>query len=98
MVRKIVWTKRANKKFNSIIRFLEEEWGDQVTGNFVKQTYSLLDILLEQPELGTIEVKDKNIRGFLITKHNRIFYRLANEELVVLNFFDTRQHPTKKKY
>ena len=48
--------------------------------------------------MGTIEVEEKGIKGFLITKHNRLFYRNTDKELVILNFFDTRQNPKKKKF
>jgi plasmid stabilization system protein ParE len=98
MVKRIVWTKRASIKFNRVIQYLETKWGNAVTENFVKQTYSIIDLLAEQPALGTIEIQEKEIRAFLITKHNRIFYRYTSDELVILNFFDTRQHPDKKKY
>lgn len=98
MVKRVVWTKRANAKFNTVIQYLETKWGNSVTENFVKQTYNIIDLLAEQPALGTIEIPEKEIRAFLITKHNRIFYRYTSDELVILNFFDTRQHPAKKKY
>lgn len=38
MAKKIVWTKRANNEFNKIIDFLEQEWGINVTQNFVAKT------------------------------------------------------------
>jgi plasmid stabilization system protein ParE len=31
MAKEIVWTKRANGKFNKIIGYLESEWGENVT-------------------------------------------------------------------
>lgn len=98
MAREIVWTKRAYTKFNSVIQYLESEWGEAVTRNFVNQTYDIIDLLAEQPEMGYHEIPEKGIKGFLITKHNRLFYRFTSTELVILNFFDTRQHPEKRKY
>lgn len=98
MAKKIVWTQRANKKFNKIIEYLELEWGNKVTGNFVNKTFDILDLISEHPDLGTLELVDKNIRGFLITKHNRLFYRVEKNSIIVLNFFDTRNSPKSKKY
>lgn len=34
MAKKIVWTKRANTKFNRVVSYLEKEWGERVTENF----------------------------------------------------------------
>lgn len=98
MVREIIWTKRANAKFNKIISYLEEEWGEQVTRNFVRKTYDIIELISDQSDLGTIENVDKKIRGFLLTKHNRIFYRVTDKEIILLNFFDVRSGRKRKKF
>ncbi len=90
MAKKIVWTKRANSKFNEVIDYLEKEWGHRVTQSFVRRTYDLLDLISDQPELGSIENQEKKIRGLLISKHNRLFYKTTDKEIILLNFFDTR--------
>lgn len=98
MARQIVWTKRANKKFSEIITYLEEEWGENVTKNFIRKTHDIIDLIGDQPEVGTLENPDKRIRGFRITNHNRLFYRLTEGQIILLNFFDTRQGPRKRKF
>ena len=69
-----------------------------MTRNFVIHTYQIIDLLAEYPEMGTLENDEKQIRGFVITEHNTLFYRTDEERLVLLNFFDNRQHPRKKTY
>ena len=96
MAKKIVWTKRAITKFNNIIKYLEEDWGEGVTENFVRKTYDIIELISDQPALGTLENPEKNIRGFLLTKHNRLFYRETEKEIILLNFFDTRSGPKRK--
>ncbi len=98
MVRQIIWTNRANLKFNSIIEYLKFEWGTQVAQNFVRKSYDIIDLISEHPGLGTIENSQKKIRGFLITRHNRLFYRVTDQEIILLNFFDTRSGAKRKKY
>lgn len=98
MVRKIIWTKRAISKFNNIITYLEEEWGEQVTENFVRKTYDIIELISDQSDLGTLENIEKNIRGFLLTKHNRLFYRVTDKEIILLNFFDTRSGRKRKRF
>lgn len=98
MARKIIWTKRANQRFNKIVTYLESKWGERVTREFVTLTFSLIEVLSEQPEIGTLENKEKNIRGFLLTKHNRVFFRYTQDELIILNIFDTRSNPVKQKF
>ena len=98
MVKTVVWNRRASNSFNSIISYLQQEWGDKVTRDFVVRTYDLIELLVANPEMGLVEHFERQIRGFIITKHNTLFYRVEGEKIVLLNFFDTRQHPRKKSY
>jgi len=93
----IFWTKRADKKFDKIIGYLEQEWGDAVTKAFVRKVYDFFDILVEYPELGSIENADRKIPGFVIVKQLTIFYKIKDEKIILLNFFDNRQNPKRKK-
>jgi len=98
MVKTITWNRRASNNFNSIITYLQNEWGDRVTRDFVSRTYRIIELLALNPEMGSVEHFEKQIRGILITKHNTLFYRIEEEKLILLNFFDNRQHPQKKSY
>jgi plasmid stabilization system protein ParE len=98
MAKTIIWNRRASNNFNSIISYLRKEWGDEVTRNFVIRTYRLLDLLAENPEMGGIEHFEKQIRGIVVTKHNTLFYRTDDEKLILLSFFDNRQHPRKRSF
>lgn len=90
--------KRADKKFDEIIEYLLQEWGETVTKAFVKKVYDFLDILIEFPEIGSIEHVEKNIRGFVIVKQLTVFYKIENDKIVLLNFFDNKQNPKRKKF
>lgn len=98
MALEIQWSKRADKKFDEIIEYTVQEWGEKVTGSFVKRVYEFLDILSEFPELGTIENEEKKIRGYTIIKQITIFYKVSIDIIILLDFFDNRQNPKKKKF
>ncbi len=98
MALKIYWTKRADKKFDQILDYLLEEWGESVAKAFTRKVYDFLDILSEFPEIGTIENKEKGIRGFTIIRQVNLFYRISGDKVILLNFFDNRQHPRKKRF
>jgi len=97
MALKIYWTKSAKKKFDQILEYLLEEWGENLAKAFTRKVYDFLDILSEFPEIGTIENKEKEIRGFTIIKQVNLFYRISGDKIILLSFFDNRQHPRKKK-
>jgi plasmid stabilization system protein ParE len=96
MAKKIIWTKRADGSFSKILDYLIQEWGQKVTEAFIQRTYNFLDILTELPEMGAIQNAGRNIRGFTLTKHITVFYRIENQNILLLNFFDNRQRRDKK--
>jgi plasmid stabilization system protein ParE len=96
MVKAIVWRHKANKEFNAFINYLQEYWGENATRAFVKKTYQTIELLSQFPDMGTLENYDKQIRGFVITKHNTLFYRTEETQLIFLSFFDNRQHPKER--
>lgn len=96
MAKAIIWNRRASIKFNEIIAYLQSDWSHNVARNFVIKTYRIIEIIAQNPEIGALENKEKQIRGFVITKHNTVFYRVENDKIILLNFFDNRQHPEKK--
>lgn len=98
MALEIHWSKRADKKFDKILEYLLVEWGERITGTFVKKVYDFLDILSEFPEIGTIENKEKGIRGFTIVKQINIFYKVSGYTIIILDFLDNRQDPEKKRF
>jgi len=98
MALEIEWSKRADNSFDRIIDFLQAEWGDQVVKTFVKKTYDFLEILAEFPEIGSIQVKERGIRGFTLIKQVIVFYKIKGKSIILIDFFDTRQDPKKKKY
>jgi plasmid stabilization system protein ParE len=98
MAIKIVWSKRASLKFDQIVLYLSEEWGEKSAVRFVKSVFDFLEILSEYPKIGSVENKVKNIRGFTIVKHVNVYYRIKGDSIMLILFFDNRQNPKKKKF
>ena len=97
MALEVLWSKRADKKFDKILEYLMLELGERITKSFVNKVYEFLDILAEFPEIGTLENKEKGIRGFTIVEQINLFYKIDDSKIILLNFFDNRQNPKKKK-
>lgn len=97
MVRRIRLTKKADKRFDEILEYLDNEFGKSTATKFIERTYSFFDLISEHPQIGRIEDKSKGIYGFVLNKPVTVFYRFTTEEVVILNFFDNRTNP-KIKY
>lgn len=91
---KIFLTRRAERNYDSIKDYIKKEWGDKTAGEFVQKTDELFNLLKVYPSMGQIEKDD--LRGFQLSSHTRILYRIREEKIVVLAFFDVRQNPKKK--
>ncbi|MDA0196894.1 MAG: type II toxin-antitoxin system RelE/ParE family toxin [Bacteroidetes bacterium] len=93
---RISLTKRAERNYRSIKEYITNEWGERVAEAFEQKTVDFLDLLEDFSEIGVVEVPEKKIRGFQLTKQTRVFYRIKGERIIILTFFDVRQNPKKK--
>ena len=92
----IRWSTRADIKLDQLIIYLETEWGGNVVKAFMRKLYDFLEILSEFPEIGSMQYPEKQIRGFSLTKQISIFYRIDDNQIVLLDIFDNRADPAKK--
>lgn len=93
---KIKWTKRAQKSFDKTIEFLQEEWSINSAIKFVRKVNKFIDNVKIHPQIGRHEIVKKDLRSFVISRQITVFYRIKDDTIVLLKFFDTRQHPEKK--
>ena len=96
MVRKLRLTKKADKRFDEILEYLDKEFGKYAATKFIERTYSFFNLIVEHPQIGRIEDKRKGIYGFVLEKPVTVFYRFTNQEVVIINFFDNRMNPKRK--
>ncbi len=98
MAHKIRPTKTFLKKVVALNSWLEVEWGIKVARDFQEKLEHTVSIIVEQPAIGSRSKKNETVRKLLVTKHNRLYYRVTNSEVILLTLIDTRQHPNKNKY
>ncbi len=93
---RIFLTKRAVRDYNSIKQYLKKEWGENVAEAFEHKTTDFLNLLKDFPKMGSLEVQEKQIRGIVLTKQVKLFYRIKSNQIIILTFFDVRQDPKGK--
>ncbi|OQY05692.1 MAG: hypothetical protein B6I20_00705 [Bacteroidetes bacterium 4572_117] len=67
MALKIQWTKRAEKSFDKIVKYLEEKWSEASAKKFVQKTDKLLSQIAENPEICSAIEDKENVRKGMIT-------------------------------
>ena len=96
MTFEVVFTKRAERDFETILNYIEFKFGNQAGIRFRNLVLEFSTILQSFPEIGSLEIEDKNIRGSVIHRRLKVFYRIKRQKVIILRLFDTRQNPDKK--
>lgn len=95
MVKKIIWTPQAEKSFDAVINYLQEQWSEKEIVNFVEKVNTVVSHIAHFPLSYRSAGKD-DMREALITKHNLLLYRIAGNTVYILYCWDTRKNPMKK--
>ncbi len=98
MAYKIIVKKRFTNKVVRLLYYLETEWGKTVADRFANKLEKRLDDLSGQPLVAIESEIFKNVRSILITKHNRLYYRIKDTTIEIVNLYDTRMDPKKNIY
>jgi plasmid stabilization system protein ParE len=94
MERKIVWTATAVEDLAKIINYLDEEWEREITDQFLQQLHKQLTLLKQFPRMGSASKINTEIRRFVLSEHNSVFYSITpSDSIVILNVFDNRRDP-----
>ena len=97
MALKIEWSDEAENTYLDILSYLENNWSRKEVLKFIKRTETLLETILIQPYLFKAS-QNQLIRKAVIGKQNSLFYRIDNDRIYLLTFWDNRQNPAKSKY
>lgn len=96
MAKEVVWSYRAKSSFDRVIKYLLKNWTEKEIVKFVNQTTKTIDLI----KSGVVTHRSsgkKKVYEVLVTKHNLLIYRVSKSHYELLVFYDTRQHPKKKK-
>ena len=92
MVYKIIFNKRFRNKLQNLLGYIENEFGLLVAQRFAKQLDKKFMTLQQQPS-----VYIQNIRSIHTGKHNRLYYRIEGNKIIIINMYDTRINPKKNR-
>ncbi len=91
MARQLIWTPRADRALYQITSYWEANWSEKAFRKALDEVFKVLESLTHYPEMGKVE--KPGIRGYVIRKRLKVHYRIEGEEVVLMNFFDTRTNP-----
>lgn len=98
MAYKIIFKKRFTNKLVKLLAYLEQEWSHKIAAGFLQKIDLRIHQLSKQPLTGISSTRIDGVRSVFITRHNRLYYKVKGKKIIVLNMYDTRINPKKKKY
>ena len=88
MAYEIVRKKRFLNKLTYLLEYLEHEWGDKVAFDFLNNIDNKVDTQKVHPYIGAL-TGIRNTRSIHITKHNRLFYKIVGNKVIIINLYNT---------
>ncbi|MBI1780140.1 MAG: type II toxin-antitoxin system RelE/ParE family toxin, partial [Sphingobacteriales bacterium] len=95
MAYEVVLKKRFTTKVLKLLSYLDKEWLQKTAADFLHKLDRRIEQLQKQPYAGRESSKIKNIRGVLITRHNKMYYKITGKKIIILNIYDTRKKKKK---
>ena len=92
----VIWAPQAKKDFWNNIDYLEGEWSEQVAFNFIKKVNITIELLRTDNVL-FVKTNYRNVYKVVITKHISLFYRIENNTIELLRFWNNFQNLEKFK-
>jgi plasmid stabilization system protein ParE len=98
MVYSIISKRRYEKKLERLLIYLEDEFGLLVAKSFATKLDRKLKTLQKQPYIGKPSDTVKDVRSIMPSRHNRIYYKIFGNEIIIINMYDTRMNPRRNRY
>jgi len=96
-MRDIVLSKRAAKKLDKLLNYLESEWSENIKNNYIERFDQIVNQLRTLPEIGQKTELVKGLHRLVITKQTTNYYPYDNNQIKIATIFDTRMDPKKIK-
>lgn len=89
----IFWTITAKETYLYVLDYLEEVWDQKYVAKFVSDTEKSLKLISEYPLIHELVADRVEVRKAVLHKNCSFLYRVKNNTIELLAFWDTRQEP-----
>ncbi len=92
----IVWSDDAVADYHQNIDFLLEKWSVQVAVEFMEDVETIIELVERQPEIYPL-TDYQGIRKAVVRKQITLFFRLKDETIHLIRFWNNYQDPERLK-
>jgi plasmid stabilization system protein ParE len=94
-MRKVVLSKRASRKLERLLNYLEIEWSEKAKLDFIARLDKSLELIKEYPESCEKSTVKKGLFRCVVTRQTTLFYQYNKTSIKLVTLFDTRMNPQK---
>ena len=97
---KVKWTERAKMQRNAVANYIGQQFGAKRKHQFKQEIRDTTNLLQRSPNIGKIDPLFENrpqaYRSVIINGLNKLVYRIDNNTLYIVGFWDTRMEPEEQ--
>ncbi len=94
----IYWSPAAKNDYINILEYLNTRWGQQEVTSFISRTDKTLQLISANPRLFVSSAKKPAVHRCVLTSQISLYYRINNQNIELLRFWDNRMDPEKLIY
>lgn len=90
----VIWSPTARLTYYKILEYLDENWTMRELQSFIDRTEEVINHICDNPLLYPYS-NESNIHKCVVVKQISLFYRVKENAIELLVFWDNRQDPAK---
>ena len=98
---KVKWTERAKKQRNEVANYIGRQFGAKRKYQFKQEIRDTTNLLKRSPYIGLIDPLFEGFaatyRSVIINGLNKLVYRIDDETIHIVTFWDTRMEPGEQR-
>lgn len=98
MAYRLDFTEKFERTSAKTARWLKKEWSFNLAQEFRDKLAMAIEKVISNPFIGKKSARFEDIRSVLVTKHNRLYYRITGNTITFLELIELKQSPHRNKY
>jgi plasmid stabilization system protein ParE len=95
----VIWSPKASADLAGIITYLQSEWTGKTISAFFMRLEDLIERVQSFPTIGRKSTSRRNVHLIVLEPHHQVVYQYFPRKkiIAILQLWDTRQDPKKRK-
>ena len=87
---KLIWSRTSELSLGEILKYIESKFGNRVYESYYFDVIQTVDDIAIHPEMFPIYLLSSEIRKAVINKKTVLYYKIQDETIYLLAFYDVR--------